>query len=159
MEFIEQTATFTINIIGDHSKDSYMGTFKVKCLLSPLEMIAADKRYRDLLGANSHLAQEHIRQQAFALAELEQRVIDMPAFWENDTLHGGHIKDANVLLHILDKAVEAQEKYITVKETELKERQARLTKKIKTKKIEKKPELDEVTEMPGNEPEEVEIDG
>ena len=144
MEFIEQTATFTINVVGKHSKDSYMGTFKVKCLLSPLEEIAADKRYRDLLGANSHLAQEHIRQQAFALSQLEQRVIEMPAFWENDTLPGGHIKDVNVLLAVLDRSIEAQEKYIETKENELKERQARLTKKIKTKKIEKEPEIEEV---------------
>ncbi len=144
MEFIEQTATFGVNIVGKHSKDSYMGTFKVKCLLSPLEEIAADKRYRDLLGANSHLAQEHIRQQAFALAQLEQRVIEMPPFWENDSLPGGHIKDTNVLLHVLDLAVEAQEKYINIKEEELKERQKRLTKAIKKKKIEKEPEIDEV---------------
>lgn len=157
MEFIEQTATFSINIVGRHSKDSYMGTFKVKCLLSPLEMIASDKRYRDLLGANSHLAQESIRQQAFALAELEQRVIEMPAFWENDSLPGGHIKDTNVLLHILDMAVEAQEKYIKIKEDELKARQDRLTKAIKKKKIEREPEIEEV-QAKSEEPDEIEIE-
>ncbi len=158
MEFIEQTATFSVNIVGKHSKDSYMGTFKVKCLLSPLEEIAADKRYRDLLGANSHLAQEHIRQQAFALAQLEQRVIEMPPFWENDLLPGGHIKDSNVLLHILDQAVEAQEKYITGKEEELIERQKRLTKAIKKKKIEKEPEIEEMDHKQADDPDEVEIE-
>jgi hypothetical protein len=158
MEFTEQTATFTINMVGRHSKDTYMGTFKVKCLLSPLEMIAADKRYRDLLGANSHLAQENIRQQAFALAELEQRVIDMPPFWENDSLPGGHIKDANVLLHILDMAVEAQEKYISTKENELKDRQDRLTKAIKKKKIEKEPEIEDIKVKDPEEPDEVDIE-
>lgn len=158
MEFIEQTATFSVNIVGKHSKDSYMGTFKVKCLLSPLEEIAADKRYRDLLGSNSHLAQEHIRQQAFALAQLEQRVINMPPFWENDSLPGGHIKDTNVLLAILDLAVEAQEKYITTKEDELKERQQRLTKAIKKKKIEKEPEIEEIDSKLPDDPDEVEIE-
>ena len=157
MEFIEQTATFSINIVGKHSKDSYMGTFKVKCLLSPLEEIAADKRYRDLLGANSHLAQENVRQQAFALAQLEQRVIEMPAFWENDSLPGGHVKDQNVLLHVLDQAVEAQEKYIETKETELKARQDRLTKAIKKKKIEREPEIEEIQNK-AEDPEEVEIE-
>jgi hypothetical protein len=157
MEFIEQTATFTINIVGKHTKDSYMGTFKVKCLLSPLEDIAADKRYRDLLGQNSHLAQEHIRQQAFALAQLEQRVIEMPPFWENDILPGGHIKDDNVLLQILDHAIEAQAEYIKLKEEELKERQARLTKAIKKKKIEKEPEIEELPDK-SQEPDEIEIE-
>lgn len=157
MEFLEQTAKFTVNITGRHSKQTYMGTFRVKCLLSPLEEIAADKRYRDLLGSNSHLAQEHVRRQAFALAQLEQRVIDMPAFWENDVIAGGHIQDDNVLLDVLDLAVEAQEKYIAEKAKELEERRNRLTKKIKKKKIEKQPELDEIVDKT-DEPEEVEID-
>jgi len=142
MEFLEQTAKFTINITGRHSQATYMGTFRVKCLLSPLEEIAADKRYRDLLGSNSHLAQEHVRRQAFALSQLEQRVIEMPPFWENDIINGGHIQDDNVLLDILDLAVEAQEKYINAKAKELEERRNRLTNKIKKKKIEKQPELD-----------------
>lgn len=158
MEIIEQTATFSINVVGKFSKDTYLGTFKVKCLLSPLEEIAADKRYRDLLGDNSHLAQEHIRQQAFALAQLEQRVIEMPPFWENDVLNGGHVQDTNVVLKILDLAIEAQEKYINIKEKELKERQKRLTKAIKTKKIEKEPEIEQV-DNPAENPEEIEIDG
>lgn len=142
MEFLEQTAKFSINITGRHSKQTYMGTFRVKCLLSPLEEIAADKRYRDLLGSNSHLAQENVRRKAFALSQLEQRVIEMPAFWENDIIPGGHIQDDNVLLEVLDIAIEAQEKYIKDKEEELEERRKRLTKKIKTKKIEKEPEVD-----------------
>jgi hypothetical protein len=150
MEFLEQTAKFTVNITGRHSKSSYMGTFRVKCLLSPLEEIAADKRYRDLLGSNSHLAQEHVRRQAFALSQLEQRIMEMPPFWENDVIPGGHIQDDNVLLEILDLAIEAQEKYIQAKEKELNERRNRLTKNIKKKKIEKEPELDsmEESEMP-----------
>lgn len=156
MDFIEQTVTFSINVVGKLSKDTYMGTFKVKCLLSPLEDIAADKRYRDLLGDNSHLAQEHIRQQAFALSQLEQRIIDMPPFWENNTLGGGHIKDVNVVLFVLDQAIEAQEKYVNGKEKELIERQKRLTKAIKTKKIEKEPEIETVE--PSANPEEVDIE-
>lgn len=156
MEFIEQSAKFMVNITGRHSKQTYLGTFRVKCLLSPLEEIAADKRYRDLLGQNSHLAQEHVRQQAFALSQLEQRVIEMPPFWENDIIPGGHIKDDNVLLDVLDLAIEAQEKFIAAKAKELEERRNRLTNKIKKKKIEKQPELEE---MPNpEEPEEVEID-
>lgn len=157
MEFLEQTAKFSVNIIGRHSKDSYMGTFRVKCLLSPLEEIAADKRYRELLGDNSHLATEHVRRQAFALAQLEQRVMEMPPFWESDFIPGGHIKDDNVILDILDMAVEAQQKYIESKEKELEERRKSLTRKIKKKKIEKQPELDEIPDREG-EPEEVEIE-
>lgn len=157
MEFLEQTAKFSINITGRHSQATYMGTFRVKCLLSPLEEIAADKRYRDLLGANSHLAQEHVRRQAFALSQLEQRIIEMPPFWENDMIPGGHIQDDNILLDILDLAVEAQEKYIKAKAKELEDRRKSLTGKIKKKKIEKQPEMDEVVDK-SKEPDEIEIE-
>jgi len=156
MEIKDDFATFSVNIIGRHSRSSYMGTFTVKCLLSPMEEIAADKRYRDLLGTNSHLATQNVREKAFALAQLEQRVSEMPPFWENDHMPGGHIKDDNVILEILDLAVEAQETYIAEKEAELKERQERLTKAIKKKKIEKEPEIEVADKT--EEPDEVEIE-
>lgn len=157
MEIKEDLAIFSVNITGSLSKSTYMGQFTVKCLLSPIEEISADKRYRELLGENPHLAQENVRQKAFALAQLEQRISEMPPFFENDYIPGGHIKDHNVLLEILDFAIEAQETYIKQKEAELKERQARLTKAIKKKKIEKKPEIE--VEDKSDQPEEIEIDG
>lgn len=156
MEIKDDLGTFTIKETGSLSKDSYMGTFTVKCLLSPMEEIAADKRYRDLLGNNSHLATQNVREKAFALAQLEQRVTEMPPFWENDTIPGGHVRDQNIILLVLDKAIEAQEQFIADKEEELKERQARLTKNIKKKKIEKEPEIE--VEDKTQDPDEVEIE-
>lgn len=156
MEIKDDLGIFSVNILGRHSKASYMGQFKVKCLLSPMEEIAADKRYRDLLGNNPHLAQENVRQKAFALAQLEQRIVEMPPFFENDNIPGGHIKDDNVILEVFDMSVEAQQMYIEEKEAELKARQERLTKAIKKKKIEKQPEIE--VEDKTEDPEEVEIE-
>lgn len=153
----DKEATFGLNIIGDKSNNSYMGNFRVKCVLSPLEEIAADRRYRDLLGSNSHLAQERVRQQAFALAELEQRIIECPPFWENEIIGGGHIEDTNVILEVLDIAVEAQEQFMKEKKKELSERQALLTNMIKNKDIEKDPEIESIDENPVDPEEEVEI--
>lgn len=135
MKAIEGESTFDVNIVGQSSKQSYIGSFKVKCLISPIEEIEADKRYRELLGVNPHLATEHVRRQAFALSQLEQRVIDCPPFWENETLPGGHVKDSNVILEVLDKAIEAQENYINAKDKELKEKQEKLKALIEKKKI------------------------
>ena len=143
MEIKDSEAVFDINVLGDRTNQSYMGTFRVKCLLSPLEEIEADKIYRELLGPNSHLAQEHVRQQAFALAQLDQRLIEFPAFWENAVLGGGHIKDRNVVMEVLDKAIQAQEQYVKGKEKELEQKQKRLAQMIKSKKIKKIPENDE----------------
>lgn len=146
MQIEGSEAKFEINVLGKFTKQTYIGTFKVKCILSPLEEIEADKIYRELLGNNYHLSDETIKQKAFALAQLQVRVLQQPFFWENDRLGGGHIPDSNVILEILDKAVEAQEMYIESKEQEMKERQAALTKAIKNRVIEKEPELENVTD-------------
>ena len=156
MEINGSQATFDLSIIGNKTNESYMGTFKAKCLLSPLEEIEADRLYREIIGQNAHLATEHVRRLAFALAQLDQRLVEFPPFWENDRLGGGHIEDDNIILEVLDRAIEAQEKFIEGKKKELEERQKRLTQMIKKKQIEKEPEVEQVGDEA--EPEEVEID-
>lgn len=146
MEIKESYAVFDVNLIGDKTNTTYMGTFKVKCLISPLEEIEADRVYRELLGANSHLAQEHVRQQAFALSQLQQRVLEAPVFWENTILGGGHIQDRNVIMYILDRAIQAQEEYVEGKKKELEERQKKLAELIRSKKI-KRQEEDDVPDL------------
>ena len=142
MQTIEQNSSFIINMIGSHTNNSYMGTFKVKCLLSPLEEIQADKTYRSLLGDNSHLALAHVRQYAFALSQLQQRIIEAPPFWQNEYIGGGHILDQNIISEVLNKAIEAQEKYIEKKQKELATRQETLTQLIKDKELQRQPELE-----------------
>ena len=144
MDIKGSEAVFSINLIGDRTNETYMGNFKVRCLLSPIQEIQADRTYRELLGTNSHLASEYVRQQAFALAQLEQRIIEAPPFWYNSTIGGGHIEDSNVLLDVLDKAIESQEKFYISKKKELEERQKRLTDMIKNKKIEKELDIESV---------------
>lgn len=147
MEIKNSEAVFDISLLGQYTNESYMGTFRVKCLLSLLEDIEADKLYRQLLGDNSHLASEHVRQQAFALAQLSKRVIEAPPFWENSRLGGSHIKDANVIVEVLDKAIEAQNTYVLQKQEELKERQDRLAKLVKSKKIDFEEEEEETEQQ------------
>ena len=142
MELHGSEATFDIHSQGNKTNETYMGSFRVKCLLSPIEQIEADRLYREILGMNSHLATEHVRSLAFALSQLDQRIIEAPPFWENDRLGGGHIKDDNVVLEVLDAAIEAQEKYVEGKKKEMEERQKRMTEMIKKKAIEKEPEVD-----------------
>lgn len=144
MQIEGSEAKFEINIIGRFTKETYIGKFKVKCLLSPLEEIEADKIYRELLGNNYHLSDEIIKQKAFALAQLKLRVIDCPPFWVNDYIGGGHVSDSNVILEVLDKAIEAQEKYIDGKEQEMKNRQEALTRAIKKQQIKREPEVDSI---------------
>lgn len=147
MQIEGSEAKFDVNIVGNITKESYLGKFKVKCLLSPLEEIEADKIYRELLGNNFQLAEDRVKQKAFALAQLQVRVIEEPPFWKHDIIGGGDIPDDNVLLDVLELAITAQEKYIKGKEEEMKRRQEMLTRAVQRGQLKPESELDEVTEQ------------
>lgn len=104
-------AEFTVNLIGAASKESFMGTFTVKCILNPIEEIKANKLYRELLGeTNPHLATEDIHNLALALAQLKYRIIKSPAGWKYQEIDGGHL-DANIVLHVFNLAIDARIKF------------------------------------------------
>lgn len=126
---------FDINMVGEHSNSTYMGNFKCKALLSPLEQIRADKLYRDLLGQNSHLSSNHVSQLAYALAQLSVRLVEWPPFWENNGLNGGHVKDESVILQVLELSLEAAALYVEEKQKEMIEKQEILANLIRKKKI------------------------
>lgn len=126
---------FDVNIIGKSTNQTYMGTFKVKCLLSPMEQIKADKLYRDLLGTNAHLASNHVASLTYAASQLHLRVVEAPPFWEGSDIGGAHIKDENVILEVLENALESQVMFVEEKQEELKKRQEIMANLIRNKKI------------------------
>lgn len=139
---------FEINIVGNITKQTYIGKFRVKCVLSPLEEIEADKTYRELLGNNYHLADEGIKQKAFALAQCKLRIIEEPPFWINDYIGGGHILDSNVLIEVLEQAIMCQQEFIDQKVEEEKALQDLMTKGIKNGDIEREPEIENMEDLP-----------
>jgi len=141
MEITDSHATFEINIIGQSTKQTYLGEFKVICLLSPMSVLEADKLYRTLLGAEGSLyASERAKNLAFALSQLKYRVVSSPPFWDNRKLGGSHIPDDNVIIEIINLAIEAEEKYLQEKEEEAEKLQERLKEAFDTKVIEKEEE-------------------
>jgi len=126
---------FDVNIVGTFTNQTYLGTFKVKCLLSPMEQIKADKLYRDILGSNAHLTSNHVASLAYAASQLHIRIVEHPAFWEGESIGGSHIVDENVILDVIDKAIEAQAVFVEDKKKELIERQEVLANLIRNKKI------------------------
>ncbi len=136
------TAVFHINEPGDTTRQTYIGIFKVKCILDPIDFMEADKLYRQLLGdIRPEAAHEHTANVAFALSQLKYRIIDPSPFWENKRLGGGHLKDNNIIISVLNMAMEAEQKYRDVMKKEAEERQRVLTERIKSKMIEKEPEV------------------
>jgi len=122
-------ATFELDVLGEIG-GSYKGTFQFRLNLTPMQEIQADKDYRQLLGDNPNDAPTKIKNLAYIITQLKQRVIQAPPFWyhESTQFHGSHIKDSIVLETVFQAAILAQEKYMTI----LTEKQLEATKRLKT---------------------------
>ncbi len=93
---------------------TYMGIFKFKCYLDPLEQIKANREYREMLGLNPLTAPEHESWLAYALTQLKYRVVSAPPFWTSTLdVSGipGNIPDENILSDVLAAATDAEVKY------------------------------------------------
>lgn len=138
----EDCGIFSVNIQGNNTNQTYLGQFKCKCILSPIEQIKSDKLYRDLLGNNAHLAGGHVTKITYALSQLHIRLLETPPFWDGGELGGGHLKDDNVILAVLDKAIECQVRFVEEKQKEKEEIQKMLSERLLKKDLVK----DEVEE-------------
>lgn len=105
-------ASWDLNIFAPIG-GTYMGHFKFRTVLSPLQEIEADRDYRDLLGKNAEFAATYVENFAYALAQLRQRVISAPPFWMDgiSKFPGSQIRDKEVLEVVLEAAVTAEVKY------------------------------------------------
>lgn len=136
-------AFFEYSNIGDRSNTTFMGEFCVKCVMSPLDHLKADRLYRELIGSvNPHLASQEAKNFAFALSQLKQRVLEAPDFFKHSEIDGGHL-DSNVLIDIINSAIEAEEEYKDQQDEKTKKIQELLTKRIKSKEIEPEPDAEE----------------
>lgn len=106
------TATWDMRIEGDIA-GTYAGAFRFKCYLSPLQQIAANREYRELLGPNPTFASEHESFLAYALTQLKYRIITAPPFWAatNTATLAGDVADENVISAVLDAALGSEIKY------------------------------------------------
>jgi hypothetical protein len=109
-------------------KGLYTGLFKFRCALTPLQQIAANREYRELLGENITFAEEHVTFVTYALTQLKQRIVEAPPFW-SATKSGfpGDIEDSDILQIVLEAAVQSELKYREV----LTERRAEALEKAK----------------------------
>lgn len=113
IDFFTGTATFFVDIEAASTKTIYRGIFKVKCILSPLEYIYADGMYRELIGkTNPQFASDYVGQLCYALSQLKFRIMESPDWFKNkdNNINGSHIDD-NVLLYVLDKAIDSEAQY------------------------------------------------
>jgi hypothetical protein len=136
-------ATFDFSSMGLVTNESFSGEFAVKCAISPIDHLKSDRLYRELIGeVNPHLASQEAQNYAFALSQLKQRVIESPHFFKNKEIDGGHL-DSNVLVEIVNIAIEAEAKYREQQNERMEKVQETLTKRIQDGQIKKEEEVNE----------------
>lgn len=106
------TATWDMNLDGD-IHGTYRGSFKFRCYIDPMQQMSADRERRELLGVNPFAADEHVSLLAYALPQLKYRIISAPPFWasQNPAAYQGNIADDNVIVAVLNTAIDAEIKY------------------------------------------------
>ena len=137
IDYLMGTASFHVNIEAAASRATYKGMFKVKCILSPLQYIESDSLYRKLLGKdNPQFANEYVSNLCYALSQLKYRIIEAPEWFKGaeSELYGSSIDD-NILLHILDLAVKAEDDYRQGTEEKYKEAKENVRKAIDEKEL------------------------
>lgn len=105
-------SSWDMRLDGD-IQGTYVGSFKFKCYLTPLQQIAANREYRELMGPNPTYASEHESFLAYSLTQLKHRIISAPPFWasQNPAMLAGDIADENIISAILDAALSSELKY------------------------------------------------
>lgn len=100
----DHVVTITLDSTGEITKRPWIGTFKIKLLISHNERLAFERRYKELLPNDSGV-DEDTKFKASALAELSVRVIDGPGWWE-DSKQGMNLVDAKPIIDLLYKVNE-----------------------------------------------------
>ena len=136
------TGTYFLDMVGKIG-GRYVGKFIMRCYLTPIERIACDREFRDLIGKIQTGVDPNVEYLAFALTQLKYRIVSYPPFWDNgDTpIPGGQIADREIIEDLLGAANDAETKYseslIEKHEQSLKQMSKQLQKDKKDQKINK----------------------
>ncbi len=102
-------SSFSVNVVGEDTGESFLGKFTVKTRLSHGEKIEQDIVRRNLLGGqpNGAVANERSLNTCEILSQLAVRVVSAPSWWENSD-NGKSLYDDNVLVEVFTKAVQVE---------------------------------------------------
>lgn len=103
------TATWDLHVEGIIG-GTHSGKFRFRCFLTPTQKITASRKMREMLGPQMTMAPEHESFLAYAITQLEQRILSAPPFWSANGV-GGDIPDENVITEVLNAAIDAEIKY------------------------------------------------
>ena len=118
---------------------TYMGNFVFRCFLSPLQLLAASREYRELLGPFPDMATDNEKFLAYAMAQLKYRIISSPPFWTSTEEGMGDVPDYEVITRVMEAASDAEVMFREGKRKE-KEDALNLAKRAAEKILNERPE-------------------
>lgn len=128
----EGNATWEMNMTGPIG-GTYQGLFTFRTVLSPIQLIEADRDYRDVLGKNAEFAATHVENLAYTLSQLNQRVVKSPPFWLDGSSRfgGAQIRDLDIIQAVYEASMIAETKFREVIKEKHKDSIERLKQAIK----------------------------
>jgi hypothetical protein len=101
--FLNDPKTVAVDVVGELTKRSYAGVFKIKPLLSHRDRLQRDEFKRQLLGSNSesNVSQEALKS-ALIFSKIWVHTIESPSWWK-DSNNGLDLIDEEPVVALLDK--------------------------------------------------------
>lgn len=108
--FAAKSTSFSVNIQGETTFESYPGKFTVKQLLNHDEQLEVDRLRRQILGDKPDQASARALNQAEIFASLIVRVTEAPTWWKESNAGQG-LYDDNVIAGVYGEAMKAEREY------------------------------------------------
>lgn len=100
--------SIVLDVTGEKTKSRFMGTFRIKAVLTHADVIAIERMYSQLLPRTTSDTSEDAKLRASTIAELSVRIVDGPEWW-NGTRYGQLLIDREPLYQLLIKCNEAEQ--------------------------------------------------
>jgi len=100
--------SIVLDVTGEKTKSRFMGTFRIKAVLTHADVIAIERMYSQLLPRTTSDTSEDAKLRASTISELSVRIVDGPEWW-NGTRYGQLLIDREPLYQLLIKCNEAEQ--------------------------------------------------
>ena len=101
--------TVVLDCDGEVTKSRWIGTFRIKAILSHADTFAIERMYSKMLPAGTTPTEE-MKVRAAVIAELSTRIVEGPDWW-NSTRHGQLMVDSEPLYKLAVKCKEENDKW------------------------------------------------
>lgn len=124
--------SFTIDVKGTTTEQSYSGLFKMKPILSHREKLRRDELKRQVLGSNPESATEDSVRTAVIFSKIWIHLTESPAWWR-EANNGIDLLDEEPVLAVLDKIIELEGEILNKTQKDGEAAKKELTELSKTK--------------------------